>query len=222
MTGLHIQVQRTRVKICGITQVSDALAAVAAGADALGFVFYEKSPRAVTAEQVADIISALPAFVSTVGLFVDANPDVVKQVLAQCPLDILQFHGSESPDYCQQFGRPYLKALRMKDEVDVVAFAQQHPQACGLLLDSYRPGVPGGTGEVFNWQRIPGELALPLVLAGGLRPDNIQAAITEVQPWAVDVSGGVESGPGIKCQQALIDFLAAVARADLQESTSSE
>jgi phosphoribosylanthranilate isomerase len=220
LTDLYIRVSRTRVKICGITRVEDALAAVAAGADALGFVFYRKSPRAVTGQHAADIVASLPAFVSTVGLFVDAEPEEVEGVLAQCPLDILQFHGAEDAAYCQRFGRPYLKALRMRDTVDVVDFAASHSGACGLLLDSYRPGVPGGTGEVFDWQRIPKKLSLPLVLAGGLRADNVESAIAECHPWAVDVSGGVESGAGIKCQQAVADFIAAVARADLRELSS--
>lgn len=220
MTGSIIRVQRTRVKICGITRVDDALAAVAAGADALGFVFYAKSPRAVTPSQAAAIIAKVPAFVSTVGLFVDADEAEVRQTLAQCPLDVLQFHGNERADDCRRFGRPYLKALRMQEGVDVVSFAEDYPDACGLLLDSYRPGVPGGTGESFNWERIPASLSLPLVLAGGLKPENVADGIATCSPWAVDVSGGVESSPGIKCQSALAAFFAAVARADQWESRS--
>lgn len=208
---------RTRVKICGITRVEDALAAVAAGADALGFVFYPQSPRSMTPARAAAIIARLPAFVSAVGLFVDASAEEVRAVMEQCPLDMLQFHGSEDPDFCRSFGRPYLKALRMRDHVDVADFARSHDSACGLLLDSYRPGVPGGTGETFEWQRIPGQLPLPVVLAGGLTADNVGEAIATCRPWAVDVSGGVESAPGHKSQQALAEFLVAVAKADRAE-----
>ena len=208
---------RTRVKICGITRAEDATAAALAGADALGFVFYSRSPRAIEATAASEILAGLPAFVSSVGLFVNADAAAVDAVLAECTLDVLQFHGDESPDFCRQFGRPYLKALRMRDGVDVSAFADRYHDAKGLLLDSYRPGTPGGTGEIFDWQRIPAELCLPLVLAGGLKAENIGDAIHACKPWAVDVSGGVESGPGIKSQQQITDFIDAVSRADRRE-----
>jgi phosphoribosylanthranilate isomerase len=191
MTWLTIRVFRTRVKICGITSSDDAMAAVAAGADAIGLVFFAKSPRAVTAEQAANIIAELPPFVSTVGLFVDAEPEAVKRILAYCSLDILQFHGNETAEYCEQFARPYMKALRMRKNVDLRLLSETYSSASCLLLDSYKPGIPGGTGESFDWSRIPLDLPLPVVLAGGLHADNIAAGIAACHPFAVDVSGGV-------------------------------
>ncbi|MDX1803291.1 MAG: phosphoribosylanthranilate isomerase [Alcanivorax sp.] len=181
-----------RVKICGITRTDDALAAAQAGADAIGLVFYGPSPRAVSPAQAARIVAALPPFVTTVGLFVDADPDYVRATLANVPLGLLQFHGNESPAYCQQFQRPWIKAVRMKDGTDLHALARQYSASAGLLVDSYVPGVPGGTGETFNWERVPRDLSLPVVLAGGLDTGNVAEAVTQVRPWAVDVSGGVE------------------------------
>lgn len=206
---------RTRIKICGITREQDARAAAAAGADAIGLVFWANSPRAVALEQAAAICRALPPFVTAVGLFVDADPEWVEQVLAQVPLDLLQFHGNESPDLCESGGRPYVKALRMRDGIDIVAERQRFGSARALLLDTYRPGVPGGTGEVFDWQRVPAALAGEIILAGGLRPDNAAAAVAAVRPWAVDVSGGVESAPGIKSAGLIEAFCAGVRSADL-------
>ncbi|WP_372862177.1 phosphoribosylanthranilate isomerase [Spongiibacter sp.] len=208
---------RTRVKICGIRRLEDALAAVEAGADALGFVFYEQSPRAVTIEQAAEIIVQLPAFVSSVGLFVNASREQLQQTLDNCPLDILQFHGDESAAFCEALGRPYLRALRMRDGIDVVAEAAQYPSARAILLDSYKRGMPGGTGETFNWQKIPLERDFPLLLAGGLSSENVGAAIASCRPWAVDVSGGVEKQPGIKCPERIRQFIQAVADADRRE-----
>ena len=187
-----------RVKICGITRVEDALAAAHAGADAIGLVFYAASPRAISVEQACAIQRALPPFISTVGLFVDASADQIRQVLTQVRLDMLQFHGNEPDDFCQQFGIPYLKAIRVRPGQDVNAAAAQWPGACGILLDSYRPGIPGGTGEVFDWTMIPAERKWSLILAGGLDAGNIQQAISLVAPWAVDVSGGVELSKGKK------------------------
>ncbi|MDF1693376.1 MAG: phosphoribosylanthranilate isomerase [Zhongshania sp.] len=208
---------RTRVKICGITRAEDAEAAISAGADALGFVFYAKSPRALTAAQAALIIARLPPFVSKVGLFVNANADDVREVLATCSLDLLQFHGDETAGYCESFAKPYMKALRMRDDIDLTAQLAAYSSAAAILLDSYKAGVPGGTGEVFNWERIPSELSLPLVLAGGLRPNNAGAAILACRPYALDVSGGVESAPGIKCADAMTRFIDAVSAADRRE-----
>jgi phosphoribosylanthranilate isomerase len=206
--------RRTRVKICGITRVEDALAAAQAGADAIGLVFYSKSPRAVRAETARSICAALPPFVTTVGLFVDATPEEVLAILEQVPLDTLQFHGAETPEYCGRFARPFLKALRMHDTIELAAEQTRYFAARALLLDTYRPGVPGGTGEIFDWQRVPRELAGSIVLAGGLSPANVGAAVEAVRPYAVDVSGGVESAPGIKDAQKIRDFMAAVSRAD--------
>jgi phosphoribosylanthranilate isomerase len=205
---------RTRVKICGITCVEDGLAAVAAGADAIGLVFYPASPRAVTVEQAAAICAALPPFVATVGLFVDADADQIVRVLAQVPLSTLQFHGAEQPSDCTRFHRPYIKALRMREQTDVAAERQRYDSAQALLLDTYRAGTPGGTGETFDWARIPPACAGHVVLAGGLNPDNVGAAVETVRPYAVDVSGGVEAAPGIKDHARVCAFIAAVRRAD--------
>lgn len=220
LLGTVMGSRRTRVKICGITRIEDALAAAHAGADAIGLVFYAQSPRAVTAAAAAAICAALPPFVSTVGLFVDAEPAAVAAVLRQVPLDLLQFHGDETPAYCAQFGRPFLKALRMRDATDVAAVRAEYSAARALLLDTYRAGVPGGTGEIFDWQRVPSTLAAQIVLAGGLTPANVGAAICQARPLAVDVSGGVESAPGIKDAQLIQAFIAAVSRADQSEHSS--
>lgn len=208
---------RTRVKICGITRAEDALAAIDAGADALGFVFYAKSPRAVSAAQAADIIAQLPPFVSKVGLFVNASAEEVRGVLKSCALDLLQFHGDELPDFCAAFAVPYMKALRMREDMDLVAAANTYSSASALLLDSYKPGVPGGTGESFDWHRIPRDLDHHIVLAGGLRPDNAAAAVLTCGPYGLDVSGGVEQAPGIKCAQKMTEFIKAVSHADRRE-----
>lgn len=181
-----------RVKICGITRVEDALAAARAGADAIGLVFYSRSPRHVSRKLAAEICASLPPFVTTVGLFVNADRQEIDDVLAAVPLDLLQFHGDETPQDCALYGRPWIKAVRMKDDVDLQELARRYQRAAGLLVDSYVPGVPGGTGETFNWDRLPEALSLPLVLAGGLHPGNVADAVTQVRPWAVDVSGGVE------------------------------
>ena len=185
---------KPRVKICGITRPDDGRHAARAGADAIGLVFYPPSPRYVSPRQAADIVAALPPFVTTVGLFVDAPPEQIDALLEQVPLDMLQFHGDESPHYCAAFRRPWIKALRMRDGVDLQAEADRYRAAGarGLLVDSYVPGVPGGTGERFDWDRLPANPSLPLVLAGGLDPANVAEAVRRVRPWAVDVSGGVE------------------------------
>ncbi|WP_165675772.1 phosphoribosylanthranilate isomerase [Metapseudomonas otitidis] len=199
-----------RVKICGITRVEDALAAVAAGADAIGLVFYAPSPRAVTAEQAKVIISALPPFVTTVGLFVDMPGEELDSVLATVPLDLLQFHGDESPDVCRRHGRPYLKALRIRPGDDVPALIERYSDASGVLLDTYVPGTPGGTGEAFDWSLVPSAPSRPVVLAGGLTPGNVAEAIRRVRPYAVDVSGGVEAAKGIKDPVLIRAFIDAV------------
>lgn len=188
---------RTRVKICGITRPEDGRAAARLGADAIGLVFYDHSPRAVSLDQAAAVMAGLPPFVTTVGLFVDPSAETVERVLGRLALDLLQFHGDEAPEFCARFGRPWLKAIRMRPGLDLQAEAERYHQARGLLLDAYRPGVPGGTGEVFEWDRVPQALAGSIILAGGLTPDNVAAAIEQVRPYAVDVSGGVESAQGI-------------------------
>lgn len=205
---------RTRIKICGFTRPDDARQAAALGVDAIGLVFYAPSPRAVDIAAAQAIVAALPPFVSSVGLFVDASADRVREVLAQVPLDLLQFHGDESPDHCAQFGRPWLKAIRMREGIDPPREAERYRGAAGLLLDAYRPGTPGGTGESFAWSRVPSGLDLPIVLAGGLTPDNVGEAIAAVRPWAVDLSGGVESAKGIKDAAKMAELVAAVRQAD--------
>lgn len=200
----------TRVKICGITCLADAMAAVEAGASALGFVFYAPSPRYVSAEVAADIIRQLPPFVTTVGLFVNASEADVTRVLQQTSIDLLQFHGDETESFCCSFARPYIKAFRVRPELDLTAQVALYPSARGVLLDAYRPGVPGGTGEVFDWALIPPTLAPKVILAGGLEATNVAQAIEQVVPYAVDVSGGVEAAPGRKDRARINAFMAAV------------
>lgn len=209
----------TRIKICGITRAEDARAAADSGADVIGLVFYAPSPRAVTAEQAADIVEALPPFVGAVGLFVDAPRAEIEAVLASVPLDMLQFHGDEEPEFCGSFRRPWLKALRMREDLDLAQAAQRYGDARALLLDAYREGVPGGTGETFDWGLIANDLQRPIVLAGGLNPANVMDAVTSVAPAAVDVSGGVEASPGIKDHQKVQQFIAAVRAADNHRKT---
>ncbi len=184
----------------------DAAAAAAAGADAIGLVFYGPSPRHVTPDAARAIVAALPPFVTCVGLFVDAAPEEIEAVLRDVALDVLQFHGRETPEECRRYGRPYLKAIAMAEGVDVRAAEARYASAQGLLLDTHQKGRPGGTGQVFDWGRIPAGLGKPVILAGGLSPANVAAAIDQVRPYAVDVSGGVESAPGIKDERRMREF----------------
>ncbi|MGP0174451.1 phosphoribosylanthranilate isomerase [Pseudomonas sp. NCHU5208] len=204
---------RVRSKICGITRVEDALAAVEAGADAIGLVFYAKSPRAVSIEQAQAIVAALPPFVTSVGLFVDMPREALQAVLAQVPLDLLQFHGEESPADCEGHGRPYIKALRVRPGEDVAALLAPYAGARGILLDTFVEGVPGGTGAAFDWSLVPREAGKSIILAGGLTAGNVAQAIAQVRPYAVDVSGGVEVAKGIKDAGKIHAFLQAVASA---------
>ena len=206
---------RTRVKICGITSPEDGGFAAEAGADAVGLVFHPDSPRAVEPERAAEILEALPAFVSAVGLFVDPEPEWVWRVLAACPVDLLQFHGSESPEFCAGFGRRFLKAVRMHPGVDLAAEAGRYG-AGRLLLDAYVPGQAGGTGRTFRWEGIPAGLSGSVVLAGGLDPDNVGEAVRTVRPHAVDVSSGVEARPGVKSPELVEAFVQGVRHADLE------
>lgn len=205
---------RTRVKICGITRPQDGLAAAAAGADAIGLVFYPPSPRAVSIEQAQAITAQLPPFVSVVGLFVDEQRASISRILDQVRIDLLQFHGNEPPESCMGYGKPWIKAVRMREDVDLTDAAQRYHKANGLLLDAYEPGKPGGTGSRFDWQRIPVEMAGKIILAGGLNPDNVESAVRQVHPWAVDVSGGVEAAKGIKGAQQIAAFIRGVQRGD--------
>lgn len=206
--GMNVTVVRS--KICGITRIEDALAAVEAGADAIGLVFYGKSPRAVSIEQAAAILQALPPFVTSVGLFVDMPRDELQQLLQRLPLDLLQFHGDESPADCEGHGRPYIKALRVRPGEDVSAAMAPYAGARGILLDTFVEGVPGGTGASFDWSLVPENAAKPIILAGGLDAGNVATAIRQVRPYAVDVSGGVEAGKGIKDAGKIRAFVRAV------------
>jgi len=199
-----------RSKICGITRIEDALAAAEAGADAIGLVFYAKSPRAVTAEQARAIVRALPPFVTTVGLFVNASRCELNEILEVVPLDLLQFHGDETPADCEGYHRPYIKAVRVRPGEDLEAICKQYSGASGILLDTFVAGVPGGTGEAFDWSLVPARLSKPIILAGGLSAANVAQAIAQVQPYAVDVSGGVEAAKGIKDAEKIEAFMQAV------------
>lgn len=199
-----------RSKICGITRIEDALAAAEAGADAIGLVFYAKSPRAVTAEQARAIVRALPPFVTTVGLFVNASRCELNEILEVVPLDLLQFHGDETPADCEGYHRPYIKAVRVRPGEDLEAICKQYSGASGILLDTFVAGVPGGTGEAFDWSLVPARLSKPVILAGGLSAANVAQAIAQVQPYAVDVSGGVEAAKGIKDAEKIEAFMQAV------------
>ncbi|WP_275425789.1 phosphoribosylanthranilate isomerase [Salinicola halophilus] len=210
---------RARIKICGMTRESDVAAAVDAGADALGFVLWAGSSRAITSATLAELAVAATPFVTRVGLFVDPSATEVEAALAH--LDLLQFHGDESPEFCASFARPWIKALRMREGIDLRRAAERYADAGALLLDAYRPGVPGGTGETFDWARIPGDLAKPVILAGGLTPANVAEAVAQVRPYAVDVSGGVEAPGnrrGIKDPAAVRAFCEQVRIANAERS----
>ena len=217
---------RTRVKICGITRSEDGAAAAQAGADAIGLVFWPGSPRCISREQARAVMAALPPFVTVVGLFVDPEPGDVSAILADVSLDVLQFHGDESPQMCASFGRPFIKAVPVRTDVDLLQYAARYPAAIGLLFDAYHPGgMPGGKGITFDWTRLPRALTDPmarrLILSGGLNPDNVAAAIRRVHPWGVDVSSGVEATDaagaprrGIKSAEKMLAFVREVRDAD--------
>jgi len=201
---------RTRIKVCGITRVEDARIAVELGADAIGLVFYAPSPRNVGLEQARAIIAAIPPFVTIVGLFVDPVPEQVESVLSRCSLGLLQFHGDEAPDICRGFGLPYIKAAQVKADADLVQYLSPYDAAQGWLLDAYHEQLYGGTGEPFDWKLIPRDLARPVILSGGLTPDNVGTAVRQVRPWAVDVSSGVEAAKGVKDAAKIAAFIAGV------------
>jgi phosphoribosylanthranilate isomerase len=198
---------RVRVKICGITRVEDAIAVVKSGADAIGLVFYPPSPRNVEINQAAEIANQVPAFVSVVGLFVDAEPAFIRNVIATVKLDLLQFHGDETPEECASYGLPFIKAIRVKTETNLVQYAKDFSASKALLLDTFTDGMAGGTGHVFDWSLIPEVLSKPVILAGGLNQQNVAQAIEQVQPYAVDVSGGVEVSKGIKDAAKVAAFM---------------
>jgi phosphoribosylanthranilate isomerase len=209
--------QRTRIKICGITREADLLTAVEQGADAVGFVFYEPSPRYVAPQRAAQLIARLPPFVTSVGLFVNASEASIASALAAVRVDLLQFHGEETADNCRRHGRPYIKAARVRPGLDLVEYASQFPDAQGLLLDAFVEGY-GGSGKSFDWSLIPPVLPLPVILSGGLDALNVAQAIERVRPWAVDVSSGVEASKGIKDAAKIASFVAGVRDADSRRS----
>ena len=202
----------TRVKICGLTRPEDVRAAVESGADAIGLVFYEQSPRSVTLRQAEALVQQIPAFVSVVGLFVNAPEARINEVLERVPLDLLQFHGDESPHFCASFGRRWIKAVRVREAGQIERAFKEYHKASGLLVDAWDPARYGGTGQSFNWNLIPQDRPLPLILAGGLSSANVSGAIEQVKPWAVDVSGGVEIGKGIKDAVKISEFIKEVRR----------
>ena len=198
---------RVRVKICGITSVQDALTAVKHGADAIGLVFYAPSSRNVSIAQAQEIARQIPAFVSVVGLFVNAEASFVNKVISQVKINLLQFHGDETPEACSQFSLPFIKAIRVKPDTNLIQCAIDFSAAKALLLDTYTEGLMGGTGHVFDWDLIPKQMAQPVILAGGLTADNVAQAIQKVQPYAVDVSGGVEISKGVKDTDKIAAFM---------------
>jgi phosphoribosylanthranilate isomerase len=210
--------RRTRVKICGFTRPEDAQRAVRLGADAIGLVFYPQSPRFVEVDQASTIVSRLPPFVTVVGLLVDADASWVRQILARVRIDLLQFHGDEDPTYCSLFGRPYIKAIRMRPGVDLAAMIERYPEASGFLLDAWHSDAPGGTGRRFDWNLIPKSNRDSMILAGGLTVENIREALQLLRPYALDVSSGVEREKGIKDAAKMAAFLQEVQAFDYRES----
>jgi len=206
--------KRTRVKICGITRLEHARAAAEAGGDAIGLVFYRESPRYLSIRDAAAIAESLPPFVAAVGLFVNASERDIRAVLDAVDLDLLQFQGDESAEFCARFARPYMRAVRMEPGTDLLEYADRFSRAKALLLDAHVPGQPGGTGRTFDWAGIPRDLPLPLVLSGGLTAANVGRAVREVSPWAVDVSSGVESERGVKDPKKIVEFIRSVQRED--------
>ncbi len=205
----------TAVKICGITRVEDALAAAHAGAHAIGLIFYAGSPRQVPHDVARRVVEALPPFVTPVALFVDARSIDVERVIGEVKPQVLQFHGDENPEFCERFGLPYIKAAKVRRGVDLIQYARRYTTAKGLLLDTFVDGSHGGTGATFDWALIPDQFPLPLILAGGLHPDNVADAIRRVRPWAVDVSSGVEAAKGIKDAAKIAAFIRGVRNADV-------
>lgn len=203
---------RTRVKICGLTCVEDALAASRLGADAIGLVFYPPSPRSIDLDKARAIVDHLPPFVTVVPLFLDPEADLVREVMASLPVDLLQFHGDEPAEFCRAFGRRYIKAIPMGGMAEPLIYARRYKESAGFLLDSHAPGERGGSGKVFDWEAIPDALDKPLILAGGLKPENVADAVGRLRPWGVDVSSGVEASPGKKDVERIANFIKEVDR----------
>ena len=205
----------TAVKICGVTRPEDAQYAASIGAQAIGFVFYRPSPRFIEPDRVRAIVRTLPPFATPVGLFVDADAAEVRDAIERSGVRLLQFHGDEDPAFCDQFGLPWMKAVRVRPETDLLQYARNFSGATALLLDAYQEGLQGGTGAVFDWSLIPSALPLPVVLSGGLHPGNVAEAIRRVNPYAVDVSSGVEASKGIKDPERIAAFMQGVRNADV-------
>lgn len=205
---------RTRVKICGITRAQDAEAAAGHGADAIGLVFYRPSPRCVTLERARQIVAATPAFVSTVAVFVNPSRNEVETVIHECGVTLLQFHGDEPPDFCAGFSRPYIKAARIRPDLDLLKYLSPHAAARAWMLDAFHEDLWGGTGDAFDWSLVPRSAAKPVILSGGLTADNVAEAVRRVGPYAVDVSTGVEGSKGIKDAAKIAAFIGAVRRED--------
>lgn len=218
MPGTGFSPERTRIKICGLRDPAHARVAANAGADAIGLVFYGKSPRYVQVHEAQAVVAALPPYVMAVGLFVDATQAEIGEVLAGVRLDLLQFQGDEPAEFCERFGIPYVRAVRMAPGVDLVEYARRFAGARALLLDAHVPGEAGGTGAAFDWTRIPRDLPIPVILSGGLTPGNVARAVREVKPWAVDVSSGVESTRGTKDPAKIVEFIRSVRREDAATS----
>jgi len=204
---------RCRIKICGLTRPEDVRTCVEAGADALGFVFYPDSPRAVSKQMMPPLLAQIPPFVQTVGLFVNPEPQWVEEVCAHVPLDLLQFHGDEPPAFCERFGKPYIKAIRVRPDLDLLQYCDTYASARGVLLDAYHPDVWGGSGQTFDWSLIPKNCSLPIILSGGLSALNVGEAIRAVHPFAVDVSSGVEISKGVKDASRIQAFISGVLKA---------
>jgi phosphoribosylanthranilate isomerase len=205
---------RTRIKICGIREPAMAVHAARAGADAIGVVFHRPSPRYVAPEAAARVVQALPPYVMAVGLFVDAPEREVRQVLSQVPLAMLQFQGEEPAEFCESFGLPFVRAVRMEAGTDLLECARRFSRARALLLDAHVPGQAGGTGRTFDWNEIPRDLPIPVILSGGLTIENVGRAVRDVKPWAVDVSSGVEAERGVKDPRKIEEFIRSVRRED--------
>ena len=210
--------ERTRIKICGIREAGDARVAAEAGADAIGLVFYEASPRYLTPDSAARIAADLPPFVMAVGLFVNPAESEVRGILDRVPLDLLQFHGDETAEFCGRFDRPYIRVVRMEAGTDLVEYAHRFSRARALLLDAHVPGQAGGTGKTFDWGDIPRNLPIPVILSGGLTASNVGRAVREVRPWAVDVSSGVEASRGVKDPRKIVEFIRSVRSEDAGQS----
>ena len=205
---------RTRIKICGLKSADMALHASRCGADAVGLVFHKPSPRYVAPDEAARIAQALPPYVMAVGLFVDLPAGEIRDILARVPLQMLQFQGDEPPDFCESFRMPYVRAVRMEQGADLLEYAGRFSRARALLLDAHVPGLAGGTGQAFDWKEIPRDLPIPVILSGGLTPENVGRAVREVKPWAVDVSSGVEAERGVKDPRKIEEFIRSVRRED--------